>query len=203
MQNLVTQIQALSQPKDWGHLVSTLDNEGTLASLGGASAIGGILAQLNPQQHTVGFAVLLHVKTREDSGKENFDGGMETMRQARPAPRPSSLHQMARLLLCMHESELEPPGPGWPPLTSPYRLEGCGCRMLRALGRRSGIRRRAVTRSSRAGPRPGDARRRGGAAARPSAGLPSTEPARAPQSRVAPHKPPRLARDLSRIARST
>jgi hypothetical protein len=105
MQNLVTQIQALSQPKDWGHLVSTLDNEGALASLGGASAVGGILAQLNPQQHTVGFAVLLHVKTREDYGKGNFDGGMETMRQARPAPRPSSMHQMARLLLCMHESE--------------------------------------------------------------------------------------------------
>mmetsp|Transcript_17154 Transcript_17154/g.40035 ORF Transcript_17154/g.40035 Transcript_17154/m.40035 type:complete len:450 (+) Transcript_17154:43-1392(+) len=81
MQNLVTQIQALSQPADWGHLVTTLETDGVLSAAGGVGAVGGILAQLNAQDHTVGFAVLLHFKTSADEAAGNSTGDLETLRQ--------------------------------------------------------------------------------------------------------------------------
>ena len=83
MQNLVTQIQALSQPADWGHLVTTLDSDGVLSGAGGVGAVGGILAQLNAQDHTVGYAVLLHFKTSADEAAGNSTGDLETLRQVR------------------------------------------------------------------------------------------------------------------------
>jgi hypothetical protein len=81
MQNLVTQIQALSQPADWGHLVTTLDSDGVLSAAGGVGAVGGILAQLNAQDHTVGYAVLLHFKISADEAAGNSTGDLETLRQ--------------------------------------------------------------------------------------------------------------------------